>query len=132
MSKDEKSKNDENNTPCTTIENKKTDKEVTINHNGKMSHQDSLHDKESRCNNDTLGSIKIRGKEDISKNNQDNNKNKNIEKNNDNIKECWYFRKGCKNGNRCRYIHREVCKPWKENGCCYDNRCKYEHPVQCK
>ena len=101
-----------------------------IDHTGKMSHQDGLCDKESRCKGDTLG--KTSGKEDISINNQDNNKNKNVEKNNDSVKECWYFRKGCKNGNRCRYIHREVCKQWKENGCCYNNRCKYEHPVQCK
>ncbi|MCP4237218.1 MAG: hypothetical protein GY770_27145, partial [Aestuariibacter sp.] len=90
VNKDEKSKNDENDTPCTTIENKKLDKEVTINHNSKMSHHDNLHDKESRCKDDTLG--KTSDREDTSKNNQNNNKNKNDEKNNDNIKECWYFR----------------------------------------
>ncbi|MCP4254983.1 MAG: hypothetical protein GY775_16575, partial [Candidatus Scalindua sp.] len=124
---DEKSKNDVNDTPCTTTENKKPDKEDT---NSKMSHHDNLHNKESRCKDNTLG--KTSDREDTSKNNQNNNKNKNDEKNNDNIKECWYFRKGCRNGDSCRYIHREVCKQWKENGCCYDNRCKYEHPVKCK
>ena len=43
----------------------------------------------------------------------------------------FYMRGHCLHGDKCTYIHPDVCKTYKSKGICKDKKCKMHHPQPC-
>ena len=70
------------------------------------------------------------------KGNKGDDNNKQVGNNNNNegkeTKECWNFNAGtCTYGNKCIYIHKEICRAWKKYGDCKSSKCQFNHPKLC-
>ncbi|MCP4395357.1 MAG: hypothetical protein GY804_13985, partial [Alphaproteobacteria bacterium] len=70
------------------------------------------------------------------KRNKGDDNNKQVGNNNNNegkeTKECWNFNAGtCTYGDKCIYIHKEICRAWKKYEDCKRSRCQFNHPKLC-